>query len=229
ASGRLFGLVHLLSKAAAEFAAIVSDRELPTVLVTGEMYVRCDEFSNDFTIRKLEERGIRTRLSPFNEWLEYVDRWNVEEGRRGGFGAQISSAIQRRIQRLTYQAVQKRLGWPARTTVKESVAAAAPYIRRALGGEAVLTLGGAVHEWREGVIDGVVSIGPLECMPNKIAESQFFHVAGQEGLLSLTLPLNGDPIDPEVLDTFAFEVHARCRARQAAAAVGQQTGKLHGV
>jgi hypothetical protein len=32
-----------------------------------------------------------------------------------------------------------------------------------------------------------------------------------EGLLSLSLSLNGDPIDPEVLDNFAYEVHQRHR------------------
>ena len=53
-------------------------------------------------------------------------------------------------------------------------------------------------------------------MPNKIAEAQFFHVAEQEGLLSLTLSLNGDPVDPEVLDNFAFEVHERFRRRAGA-------------
>jgi hypothetical protein len=62
------------------------------------------------------------------------------------------------------------------------------------------------------MIDGVVSVGPLECMPNKICEAQFFHVAEKEGLPSLTLSLNGDPVDPEVVDNFAFEVHQRFRA-----------------
>jgi hypothetical protein len=49
-------------------------------------------------------------------------------------------------------------------------------------------------------------------MPNKICEAQFFHVAEKEGLPSLTLSLNGDPVDPEVVDNFAFEVHQRFRA-----------------
>ena len=54
-------------------------------------------------------------------------------------------------------------------------------------------------------------------MPNKIAEAQFFHVAEQEGLLSLTLSLNGEPVAPDVLDNFAFEVHERFRRRAGAA------------
>jgi hypothetical protein len=46
-------------------------------------------------------------------------------------------------------------------------------------------------------------------MPNKIAEAQLFHAAEREGLLSLTLPVNGDPVDPDVIDRFAYEVCAR--------------------
>jgi len=112
-----------------------------------------------------------------------------------------------------YTQFAARLGWPRRTTVPDSLHAAAPYVRDELNGEAVLTVGGPVHEWREGLIDGVVIVGPHECMPNKISEAQFFHVAEREGLASLVLPLNGDPIDPEVLDNFVFEVHSRYSAK----------------
>jgi hypothetical protein len=52
-------------------------------------------------------------------------------------------------------------------------------------------------------------------MPNKIAEAQLFHVAEREGLLALTLPVNGDSLDDEVLDNFAFEVHARFKRSDA--------------
>lgn len=68
---------------------------------------------------------------------------------------------------------------------------------------------GPLLAWQRAEIDGVVSAGPHECMPNKIAESQFFHVTEGEGLPTLTLPLNGEPMDAAVLDNFAFEVKAR--------------------
>jgi hypothetical protein len=97
--------------------------------------------------------------------------------------------------------------------VPAALGAASSYLREELEVESVLTIGVPVHAWRRGRIDAVLSVGPLECMPNKIAEAQFHHVAEREGLLSLTLSLNGDPIDPEVLDGFAFEVHQRFRKR----------------
>ena len=216
ASGRLFGVTSLLERAAADFARVKLPKDMPTVLVVGEIYVRCDPFANDFVIDKLEERGIKSRFAPFTEWLEYTDYVNRHDGEHEAFSQRLSGFVQRRIQAMAYATVAPILGWPVRTTVEDSIGAASPYLREALEAESVLTLGGAAYEYREGHIDGVVSAGPLECMPNKIAEAQFFHVAEKEGLLSLTLALNGDPVDPEVLDNFAFEVHARFRKRKKA-------------
>ena len=64
----------------------------------------------------------------------------------------------------------------------------------------------------------MASAGPLECMPNKLVEAQLVHAGEKEGLVSLTLSLNGDPIDPEVLDEFAYEVKEKFRARHASGA-----------
>jgi len=211
ARGRLFGTVDLLRRTAAAMAAVTGTRPLPTVLVVGEIYVRLDPFANDFVIERLEQRGLRAKLAPFNEWIEYLDHVNLREGRRAGFGAHVGNLVRARIQSATYAAAGTPLGWAPRTSVDDTLRAASSYLREDLIGEAVLTLGGPLHEWRAGHIDAVVSVGPHECMPNKIAEAQFFHAAEREGLLSLTVPLNGDPIDPEVLDNFAFEVHARYR------------------
>ncbi len=214
ASGNLFGCTALLDRAATELARVKGDKQVPTVMHVGEIYVRCDPFANDFVVDKLEERGIRVHFAPFNEWLEYADYINFKNGERSGFGSHVSSFVRGVIQALMYSVVAEKLGWPQRTTVRESLQAAAPYLREDFQGESVLTVGGPVHEWRHGLIDGVVSTGPLECMPNKVAESQFFHVAENEGLPSLTLSLNGDPLGPEALDNFAFEVHSRFRDKQ---------------
>ena len=220
ATGRLFGLRRWLRSALEELAAVGQPRQMPTVLVVGEIYVRCVSFANDFVIEKLEQRGIRCRFAPFNEWLEYTSWLNLQTGDQRGLSANIQDRVQRHVLDTLYNDAASLMGWPPRTTVQESVGAAEGYLRQDLHGEAVLTIGGPLHEHRQGVIDGVVSVGPLECMPNKISEAQFFHGAEQEGLLSLTFSLNGDPMDPEVLDNFAFEVHSRFRQRQRSAEGG---------
>ena len=131
-----------------------------------------------------------------------------------GWKARLKTTLRRRIVETLQHAASDGLGWPRHAPIPDVVEAGSEYLRPDLEHEAVLALGLSAHGWRDGTLDGVLCVGPLECMPNKIAEAQFHHVSEQEGLLSLTLSLNGDPIDPEVLDGFAFEVHQRFRARK---------------
>ncbi|MFH1573877.1 MAG: CoA activase, partial [Acidobacteriota bacterium] len=211
--GGLFGISDLLAEAARRFGALRRPTPLPTVLVVGEIYVRCDPFSNDGIIDKLEQRGLRVRRAPVYEWLEYCDYIGTRLQSPARFSVALSSRLQRRIQSVTRRVVGEALGWPAGHTVDKALAAARPYLRDDVRGEAVLTIGHPVHEWRSGLIDGVVSVGPLECMPNKIAEAQFYHVAEREGLPSLTLSYSGEPLPTQSLDNFAFEVRARFHRR----------------
>jgi predicted CoA-substrate-specific enzyme activase len=207
--GGLFGLRELLAGAAREFAAVRGDAVLPTVLVVGEIYVRSNAFANDHVVARLEERGMRVKLAACGEFIEYIDHLNRQQERGNGLRARLSSAAQQRVRSVVHQVMARAPGSHARTRIAETLAAAAGYVPESLQCEAVLTVGAALQHWRAGTIDAVVNIGPLECMPTKVAEAQLFHIAQQEGLPSLTLALNGDSINAETLDNFAFEVHQR--------------------
>jgi predicted nucleotide-binding protein (sugar kinase/HSP70/actin superfamily) len=213
-SGRLFGLRALLERAGREFAAVRGPEERPLVQLTGEIYVRSVDRSNDFIIEKLEERGLRVRLSPMTEWLSYCG--HVGRRTRGGNrpADRFSDLLRQRIEAAAFAAIAPRLGWPAPPTIAEALDAAGPYISDALEGEAVLTVGAPLHAWQQQQIDAVVNVSPLECMPAKIAEAQLHHVAERHDLLSLTLSFNGDLLNTAALDNFAFEVKARARQRQ---------------
>jgi predicted CoA-substrate-specific enzyme activase len=212
ATGRLYGVPEILGRAASAMAGVRGHRELPLVLVVGEIYVRNDPFANDFVVEQLEKRGIRCRVAGVGEYLQYSDHM-AGRLRRRTLGERVDTRVRRRIESVCHRAAAEPMGWPEATHVPEALEAARPYVRDSLETETVLTVGAPIHAWRRRQLDAVVSTGPLECMPNKIAESQFFHVAEKEGLLSLSLSLNGDPVDPEVLDNFAFEVHARFSKR----------------
>jgi predicted nucleotide-binding protein (sugar kinase/HSP70/actin superfamily) len=157
------------------------------------------------------------KFAPVNEWIEYCEWCARRGGHRRGLPARLSSLLQARTQQVTYRAVARALGWPRRLATEETLAAAAAYLRPELEGEAVLTLGAPLAEWRRGHIDATLSVGPMECMPTKVAEAQLVHAAEREGLPSLTLSVNGDPVDPVILDNFAYEVHSRFRRARAAA------------
>jgi predicted nucleotide-binding protein (sugar kinase/HSP70/actin superfamily) len=212
--GNLFGFRAILEQAAVEFARAQNKEKLvPVISLVGEIYVRQDPFSNDFIVPKLMDRGIKVRFAPFTEWLEYSDYFARQEGLNRGVEAQLTTFVQNRILDMTYNTMAKHLDWGKRVTVKDTIKGASPYLRQELVGEEVLTIGGPLHEWHHGGIDGVVSVGPLECMPNKIAEAQYHHIAQKEGLPSLTLSSNGDPVDETLLDNFVFEIKERFAQR----------------
>ena len=130
-------------------------------------------------------------------------------------------AGQERVRSVAHRIMACELGGPDRVRVADTLAAARSYVSESLQGESVLTVGAALQHWRAGAIDAVLNVGPLECMPSKVAEAQFFHIAQQEGLPTLTLALNGDPLNVETLDNFVFEIHERFRKSEGgAAAVG---------
>jgi predicted nucleotide-binding protein (sugar kinase/HSP70/actin superfamily) len=214
AGGKLFGLRELLARAGREFAALRGPGELPCVELTGEIYVRGVDFSNDFLIRKLEARGLRVHLAPKTEWINYCGHVQRRMDGRNRVLDNFSQLVRRRIEGAAMSAFAPHLGWSPLPTTAETLTAAQPYVDAALQGEAVLTVGAPLHEFRHGHIDAVVSVGPLECMPTKIAEAQWHHVTEREGVLSLTLAFNGDPVNTAALDNFAFEVKERFHARK---------------
>jgi len=219
--GKLFGLQKVLAQAAREFAALRGPGELPCVEMTGEIYVRGVDFSNDFLIEKMEARGLRVHLAPKTEWVSYCGHVQRQMDGRNRFADGCSHRIRQRIEGAALSAMAPHLGWSPLPTTAEALKAAEPYVHPALEGEAVLTVGAPLHEYRHGEIDAVISIGPLECMPTKIAEAQWHHVAEREGVLSLTLGFNGDPVNSAALDNFAYEVKERFRARKSATHPGR--------
>ena len=188
--------------------------ELPCVELTGEIYLRGVDFSNNFLVRKLEARGLRVHLAPKTEWINYCGHVQTQMPGRNRFLDKFSDLVRRRVESISWSALAPQLGWSPPTKTAEALTAAALYLDAGLEGEAVLTIGGPLHEWRHRRIDAVVNVGPLECMPSKIAEAQLHHAAEQEGLLSLTLAFNGDPVNSAVLDNFAFEVKERFKVRK---------------
>jgi predicted nucleotide-binding protein (sugar kinase/HSP70/actin superfamily) len=214
ATGRLYGLPALVARAASEFRAAGRPVDLPRVLVVGEIYVRNVPFANGGAVEALERRGLATRVAGVGEFLQYSE-WCGSRQRRLTLGDRLDGWVRHRIEATVLGAAADAMGWPRPVEIGEVVHAARPYVRDALEGETVLTVGAALHAWRRHRVDAVLVVGPLECMPNKVAESQLVHAGEREALPSLTLSLNGDPIDFEPLDGFAVGVHDRVRAQGA--------------
>jgi predicted nucleotide-binding protein (sugar kinase/HSP70/actin superfamily) len=209
ATGRCFGIPACLGRALRSMARADTGKDLPQVLVTGEIYVRLEPFANGFLLKELNDRGLRATVDGSTEVMLYADHTAWDRGEKAGPGGHLETWIKQRIRDLCQKEATAALGLPPKPAVAELLRAASPYLRGALEGEAVLSLGVALHAWREARIDGAVLTGPMECMPNKLAEAQFTHVAEREGLATLALAMNGEPIDTTLLDSFAFDLHRR--------------------
>lgn len=219
-STSMWGIRALLGQAAREFRAArgPADLKIPTVAIVGEIYVRLDPFGNDHLVERLEERGLRVQMAPFCEWLEYSNMSSERrliDGHATSLDDPLTTGVTGLVQRVTsqllYDICRREMGWSSRTRVEDVLEAGERYVSPALTGEAVLTVGGPVHEFEEGKIDGVVIVGPHECMPCKISEAQYAKVGHELGLPSLSVYVGGDGVDVEALDRFAFDLLERAR------------------
>jgi predicted CoA-substrate-specific enzyme activase len=214
ATGRVYGIPALLRQALAELRQADSGADLPRVLLSGEIYVRLDPFANGQTARALAARGLRVDIEPTTDFIEYSEYTARAGGAKAGPAARVERWVRERILAVAEEALNTAFGWPRRGSLPQVLAASAPYLREALEGEAVLTLGAPILGWRRGELDAAILVAPLECMPSKLAEAQFLHASEREGLLTLSLSLNGGPPDPEALDAFAFEARRRHQLRR---------------
>src|SRR6056297_1866337 len=175
-----FDLKQTLKDEAAKLAKIELKEDYEKakkVALTGEIYVRSDEFSRRYLVEKLAEKQIITKVAPSNEWLYYVDYLfdegisNSEVGFLKIIKNKLKSFVQRRID-ITIKKILSESGLCEYkvTNIDEIVQSTEGIMSPKLTGEAILTIGGTVDEIVDDV-DGVIIIGPFGCMPHRVAES----------------------------------------------------------
>jgi len=198
-SGNFSAIERQLRDSAARFASIrmkMPPSAVPTVNLTGEIFVRRDGLSRQHLVRRLAEMGFATICTPVAEWLHYSD-YLVEKG--------IGGPRLSKMERLGFFAKKKFMA-NYEKRIKAALSAsglvhaeplkvggiiknAAPYISAELTGEAVLTIGGALTEVATHVC-GVIAIGPFGCMPNRLSEAILTEAMTREDKLA-TDPGNG--------------------------------------
>jgi len=151
--------------------------QTPTILLTGEIYVRHDDLSRRNLIEMLGEEGFACKVSSILEWVYYTDycfRHGLDSV-RPGLKELLRLWIRRRWLR-KYEASFKRVSasfglTPYRLEKTEYIVERGdPLISKFLTGEAILTVGAAMAEVPVPYC-GAIAIGPFGCMPNRLAES----------------------------------------------------------
>lgn len=211
-------LYALLQRAAEEFAAIgrsaPEDESRRTVLLSGDIYIRLDEFANDQLIRRLNRRGISVLVEPAALIQEYF----TDEPLLGFFGAPsvtMESAVSRLAMRAVshdlYGRVRRLHPWLPATDLRAMQAARAEVLAEYPKGEAAITLGSVLHAWNELRCDGAVVASPWGCAPALVAEALLRH---RREIPTLFVYCDGSPLDARRLNGFAFRLKRlprRCR------------------
>ena len=150
---------------------------IPTITLSGEIFVRRDALSRQYITERLAEKGFATSCSPVAEWVLYSN-YLVDEGLTA-----VSMTMKEKLKFKIRNKFQARYEKRIKSILSESglvhaepididtfINNASTYISKDLSGEAVLTVGGSMAE----IVSqscGVIAIGPFGCMPNRLSEA----------------------------------------------------------
>jgi len=163
----------IMKEAAQSFKKIKREnKNLPTVTVVGEIYVRHNPFANEFVIDELEKLGVKVELASMREWFMYTNEISKEVSLKERKWWEF---IKNRIRNLFQIYLEERLISPFKDLIKgfeepdikEILSLGNKYLDKSLRGEAILTIGKTLHSIKRGR-SGVVNVMPFTCMPGNI-------------------------------------------------------------
>jgi activator of 2-hydroxyglutaryl-CoA dehydratase/predicted nucleotide-binding protein (sugar kinase/HSP70/actin superfamily) len=207
----------LLRRASVEIkglAAATDESRLRTVVLSGDVYVRVDEFASDSLIHRLNSRGVRVIVEPTSVISEYMAEERLSElmGLPTTFFAnQLSKRLMKRIRREFQAAVRHHHEWLPTPDVLEIMKAGEGILDRYPQSEAPVTIGSVMHHWNEGMCDGVVLASPWGCGPSLVSEALLRH---QRDIPMLFIYSDGSPIDQRRLNAFAFRLRRNAPQRR---------------
>jgi len=202
-------LAHQLKSTARDLGDIPLKKpagEVPTISLTGEIFVRRDGLSRQYLTERLAQKGFATVCTPVAEWVFYseylVDNGLIDQGMP--FMDKIRFKIRKRVMAADEQHLRALLSRSGLVNsppidIPHIVENAKPYISRDLTGEAVLTIGGSLSDIATHAC-GVIAIGPFGCMPNRLSEAIMHETMRREKKLA-SKPINRD------MKTILSQVH----------------------
>ncbi len=155
----------------------LSPKEVPTISLVGEIFVRRDSLSRQYLTERLAEKGFATICSPVAEWLKYSN-YLVEKGlvdytmsKMEKFDFLLKKRFMAKYEKHIKSILASAgLVCPEPIDIKKIIKNASPYISPNLVGEAILTIGSSFTEVATHTC-GVIAIGPFGCMPNRLSEA----------------------------------------------------------
>jgi predicted CoA-substrate-specific enzyme activase len=191
-------------------------RPRPRIGLVGEVFVRCNQFTNHFMIRKIEEMGGEAILPPFEEWVNYI-----------GWSRITDSKMDRQYKRLLVEKITDFIQRREKTRILDGfrgavrnffdeapsdhvIDLALPYLDPSVRGEPILSMGRCV-EYAHAGCDGVVNLHPFNCMPGTIVNALLSKYQRDYDMPTLKVAYDGLAQSTESIRVEAFMY--QCRER----------------
>ena len=190
----------------------------PLVGIVGEIYVRCNAFTNQGVIAAIERAGGEAWLTPTSEWIlytSYLQRWRADENLKGLVfrgRSLVRNLFFQGVERELYRAARAWVGDREEPEISAVVDAGLQYLPLNFEGEAILTVGRAVRFARDGAAL-VVNCAPFGCMPGAASAALLQEVESETGVPMVSFFYDGTGDLNRLLDLHLEPARARLRER----------------
>jgi len=226
-------MAGLAREARRAFEAVAVDRSLvrPRIGIVGEVFVRCNQFANNFIVRKIESLGGEAVLPPFEEWINYIAWSRITDARTDRhYGRLVVERIVDFVQRREKVKILDEFRGSVRHFFDEPpsdhvIDLGRRYLDPAIRGEPILSMGRCVEYVADGC-DGVVNLHPFNCMPGTIVNALLTKFAKDHDMPVLKVAYDGLEQATEMirLEAFMHQTRQRMLARLRSLGNGASTG-----
>ncbi|MFW9951194.1 MAG: hypothetical protein ACFFKA_13830, partial [Candidatus Thorarchaeota archaeon] len=173
---KVFEQLNISAKVLSRINLSTSYKNTKTISLIGEIYVRREEFSRNELIKTLIQNGFIIKTAPITEYVYYTN-YLQKQNILGGMDLRnrIKLTVKDKLQIYYENKVKKILSKSGligqdKIRIENTLKYAKNIMTDKLIGESILTVGLALRE----ILDescGVVSIGPFNCIPSRLAEA----------------------------------------------------------
>ena len=203
-------LKEMLERASEAFARLGRqarpDPTRRTILLSGDVFLRLDDYASDYITRRLNQRGLQVLVEPLTTLSEYMNTstlGDLMQRPSQHLTNTTSSLAMAKVRRALYAQVRPLHPWLPMTEIASIRQEAQAVLNEYPQGEAPITIGSVLHHWNKGMCDGAIVISPWGCGPALIAEGMLRH---QQEIPILFIYSDGSPIDDQRLNAFTFQL-----------------------
>jgi predicted CoA-substrate-specific enzyme activase len=192
----------------------VAGARKPLVGIVGEIYVRCNAFTNDRVIAAIEAHGGEAWLAPLSEWFLYtahLQNWRAKEDLRDLVYRGKSLLKNKYIQGVERDLYRRAASWMEgrrEPEIEAVVEEGAKYLPVNFEGEAILTAGRAVKFIEDGA-ELVVNCAPFGCMPGTITSALFQEIQNRLGVPIVSMFYDGEGDLNSLLGVYLAQIRGR--------------------